>query len=192
MAATIFSVSFWALDWSPHVGLSDSSLDGWGVCTGDWKPSEVAAHGRITERSRFRRWSGRSARDEYFETNGYVRGVGGLWEPADGELGPEGVSSLWEELPGFDCVPPDLLRKERYRILGSGPWRIAENILVLEARAILRCFKMLISFYRLRDTRVLLLTDNMSCCLIFERRRCKNFRTLCLVRQLIALSVVLG
>ena len=51
---------------------------------------------------------------------------------------------------------------------------------------------MLISFYRLRDTRVLLLTDNMSCCLIFERRRCKNFRTLCLVRQLTALSIVFG
>lgn len=192
VAATVFSVSFWALEWSPHVGLSDSSLDGWGVCTGGWPTSEVAAHGRITERSRFRRRAGRSARDEYFESYEYVRGVGGLWELADGEPAPDGASSMWEEVSGFDSIPPGLLHKGRYRILGSGQWRIAENILVLEARAILRCFKSLISFYRLRDTRVLLLTDNMSCCLIFERRRSKNFQTLVLVRQLIALSMIFG
>ena len=45
--------SDWTMPWSSHVGASDASLNGVGVCTSVWTEKAVRDAGRIQERGRF-------------------------------------------------------------------------------------------------------------------------------------------
>ena len=57
------------------------------------KPQQkVVQHGRILERTRFKRNPGASARDSFFQTNDFVKGADGLWHPRT-ELDHPGVHS---------------------------------------------------------------------------------------------------
>ena len=52
----------WRRDWSPFVYATDSSEYGYGACESKWPLDAVRRHGRVTERSRFRRLHGRGPR----------------------------------------------------------------------------------------------------------------------------------
>ena len=49
------AVSSWRSPWSPMVYASDASMTGYGVLRSVWDASEVAAVGRVKERSRWRK-----------------------------------------------------------------------------------------------------------------------------------------
>ena len=49
------------------VTASDASPSGYAVCVGKWPQQKVAQHGRVLERSRFKRNPGSSARDSFFQ-----------------------------------------------------------------------------------------------------------------------------
>eukprot|EP00972_Heterocapsa_arctica_P088733 13084200-Heterocapsa_arctica.AAC.1 len=48
----------------------------------------------------------------------------------------EGEAFGWEVVPGFKEVDAELLRGERWRTRAYGAWKFSENILILEARAL--------------------------------------------------------
>eukprot|EP00974_Lingulodinium_polyedra_P130338 11213484-Lingulodinium_polyedra.AAC.1 len=60
----------WSNPWCPVVGASDVSEYGYGVASSCWNPSDVAVAGRVSERARFVRRPGASARDDYVKANG--------------------------------------------------------------------------------------------------------------------------
>ena len=54
---------------------------GYAVFVGKWPQQKVAQHGRVLERSRFKRNPGSSARDSFFQADDFVKGADGLWHP---------------------------------------------------------------------------------------------------------------
>ncbi len=93
------------------VAATDASLAGYGVCWSNWGREAVAAAGRVSERSRFRRGSGRSARDEFFEANVFFRGPDGTWSAIREDLQSPANVLRWDEVPNFREVDLRLLQK---------------------------------------------------------------------------------
>ena len=84
----IFLRADWWLPWNDLVCCSDASTTGFGVCTAKWSKTDVAAVGRVSERSRFKRIGGHSARESSLTSAGFVRDeLTGLWKSGaiDGE-----------------------------------------------------------------------------------------------------------
>ena len=66
----------------------------------------------------------------------------------------------------------------------SPKWTFEDDILLREARALLRGLQVMVCAEHVRNARVLCLTDSMSCALAFERRRARNFVLLVQIRNL--------
>lgn len=62
----------------------------------------------------------------------------------------------------------------------------------LESRALTRGLEVSVSLRKFRNTRVLMLVDNMSVCFSFERRRARAFKLLLQIRKLASLSLALN
>ena len=76
----------WTRQWNQLVGCGDASLSGYGICHSWWPKHEVAAVGRIAERSRFRRTHYHSAREAALISAGFAK-VGGRWVPNGNDAG---------------------------------------------------------------------------------------------------------
>ncbi len=148
----------------------------------------VAQYGRVLERSRFVRNPGHSARDSFFEPNDFVKCLDGTWQPRELALEPA-PSEEWSQVRDFPEVDLKLLQKRHWSVLISQPWQFSQDILLGEARALLRSLQVLVSVHRVRDRRILCLSGNMSCVLAFERRRARNFRLLVQIRKLTAICL---
>ena len=98
-----FLQSSWRLPWSRIVTASDASPTGYAVCIGKWPQQKVAQHGRVLERSRFKRNPGSSARDSFKQANDFVKGADGLWHPRVEADQPE-VNSVWSQVTAFPEV----------------------------------------------------------------------------------------
>ena len=61
----------WDRRWSPVAICTDTSESGVGAVISKWSEELVGATGRVSERSRFRRREGHSARAAFFEAAGY-------------------------------------------------------------------------------------------------------------------------
>ena len=170
---------------STHVGASDASLEGLGVCSAQWPREAVMRHGRIPERGRFRRTSGHSARDAWFAPNGFTRdSETALWRPL---LDSESFSHLdWERVSDFPEIPKTLLGSELFTVRIAQPFRIREDIFVVEARALFRSLQMLVSVHHVENSRCLLLVDNLGIALSFERKRSRHFKVLVQIRKFCA------
>ena len=83
------------IPWHDQVLATDASEEAYGVCPGSWHRDDVRAVGRVSERSRFRRAAGRSARDDYFLRAGFVKDSAGDW--AEGPDFDTGAATLEEE-----------------------------------------------------------------------------------------------
>ncbi len=183
--------SDWTLPWCPHVTTSDASEDACGVCCSEWPISSVAAHARVPERSRFKKRSGVSARDSFFMRGGFVRDSTGLWvSEEDLDPGDPLVSSECDRDISFTEIDLPLLHRSRWQVVASRSWRRQENILILEARALLRSVQCLIWHNRAHNCRIVCLCDSMAVALSFERRRSRNFVLLALIRKLTAWCLV--
>jgi len=180
------TVQEWDRQWHNLVGSSDSSLSGYGVCHSWWPKSHVAQVGRVLERSRFKRAEAHSARESALTAAGLVNDAG-KWRAADGadlrRLHEEG----WALDETFPEVPSSGLRRELWAPKLWGRWFHKENILILEARALLKGLKR-IAFTRWgHSLRQLLLCDNMSVVLAVERFRAKNFKLLVIIKEIAAI-----
>ena len=80
----------------------------------------VNHHGRVLERSRFRRCPGPARSRALAQLDEFEKDESGrLVIPAADDDAP----AEWEEVLGFDEIPPSLLRPEDYRLTQHGRWR---------------------------------------------------------------------
>ena len=177
--------SQWSMQWSTTVGASDASETGMGVCTAEWPRADVIRHGRVLERARFRRASGVSARDAWFAQNGFTKdSESGLWRERRNDEAHR--HHEWEKVRDFPEIEVGLLQKRLFTVRVSSPFKITEGIVLLEARALFRSLQVIVSLHHIRNSRVLLLTDNHAVCLAFERKRAHNFRLLVQISKIVS------
>lgn len=179
----IYLHSDWTRPWNNYVSASDSSLGGYGVVSLVWKRSEVARVGRNLERGRFKRIGPHSARESALTSAGFVRDevtnewkAGSLEDQEYLQLSGWGLNEAFEEVPGY------LLQKGRWTPRLWGKWNHEAGILELEARALVKSLRRIALSIFGHDIRQLLLTDNMSVCLSFDRSRARSFAPLKQIR----------
>lgn len=180
----IFLQSDWARPWNDLVACSDSSTTGYGVSTVYWPRETVGECGRILERTRFKRVGGCDARESALTSAGFVRdSVTGDWVAGDIPSSEYLEKSGWSLDHSFPEVPAKLLAKSFWTPKLWGKWEFEEGILTLEARALVKSLKRIAMSIFGHDIRQLLLVDNMSVCLAFDRSRARNFPLLVQIRR---------
>ncbi|CAK0906248.1 unnamed protein product, partial [Prorocentrum cordatum] len=136
----------WDRDWMPFVYSSDASLYGYGVAEAEFDSAQVALVGRISELSRWRLGAG-LARQHAFESAGFllnsetgevVRDAEGAPRRLDSELLDILNSERWECDPAFPEVPHELLHDSHWKTVMADRWVFADDILRLEARALVK------------------------------------------------------
>ena len=140
-----FLVSNWELQWSEHIAATDASEVGYGVCVRELPRGDVAGIGRTLERSRFKRVESTTARHAFFEANGFSIGDDGLWA----EKAPANdlsAACVWQACRDFPEIILAILQKQYWRVALSQSWKLSnDDILVLEARALLKGLQVLVS-----------------------------------------------
>ena len=178
-------VQDWWRPWNRLVSSSDASLSGFGVCQAWWPKNKVAESGRRLERSRFKRLSAHSARESALQAAGFAKSTSGRWtvptEEADSLL-----DAGWVIDDSFGEIPSAGLRRELWTPVVHGRWNYKEDILVLEARAVLKSLRRVLMTRYGHDVRQLVLCDNLSVVLTFERCRSRNYKVLKVLREFAA------
>ena len=182
-----FLESDWARQWNEMVVATDASEAGFGVSTSKWSKAEVAKVGRLQERNRYKWESAREARRHAMEAGGFA------WDPYLDRWTARSPDmedlGEWHVDQGFEEVPGQKLRADRWQGRLSGRWHWKDGILRLEARSLVLGFRrMAISRYG-RNSRQLALCDNMSVVLAFNRCRAKDFGLLKQIRRAAAYSL---
>ena len=179
-----FLQSDWHRPWNQLVTCTDASEEGYGVCASWWPRSTVASVGRVSERSRFKRSGGHSARESALGSAGFIHDpTSGKWALPDIDINDFLDDSGWTLNADFAEVPAELLHKSQWEPKSWGRWQRAENILVLEARALIGGIRRVCSSNHGHDCRQLCLVDNLSLALCFERSRSRNFKVIRILRQ---------
>ena len=152
-----FSTDWW-LRWNLLVSASDASANGYWVSTSMWTQEEVRQAGRTRGRDRsFAREKG----DEDMAIEEAKTIVSG----DTAKLRQLGVDLEFPE------VATSGLALSRWVPRFWGAWQHAQNIQVLEARALL----MFALSLHGRDARQIVIVDNLGVCLCVDRCRSKNF-----------------
>ena len=180
----------WCRPWNRVVTVSDASEEGFGVCATKLPAEAVSSIGRVSERDRFRRCSGHSARESALTSAGFVKDdLTGKW--AEGMLDDEEYLHLsgWDLEPNFPEVSRDHLHEDSWSVVRQGPWRKHEHIVHLEARALVKSFEFVVQDQQICNSRQLFLVDSMSAALAFDRCRSKNHRMLRQIRKFCSLGL---
>ena len=166
---------------------SDASLKGYGVCRAWWPRSKVAECGRQSERSRFRRVSAHSARESALQAAGLSLDQHGRWTSPHGDESHEALAQAgWEIDNDFKEVPAAGLVRRLWHATMHGSREFEEDILVLEARAVLKGIRRALMTRFGHSIRQLALCDNLAVVLTFERCRSRNYKVLKVLRQFAA------
>ena len=108
-------------------------------------------------------------------------------------LDPEVMETLraerWQSNPDVKEVPSYLLARDRWKTVMADRWVLSDDILRLEARALVKAASRAAHSQPIRDCRVLLLGDNLAVVLCFSRSSSRDFRLLVQLRRLAALSL---
>ena len=186
----VFLEHNWGKGWNQLVSTSDASETGFGVCTAFWPSSEVAAAGRIHERSRFRRTGGHSARESALTSAGFVRDeVSGKWVVNEMDSAEFLDKAGWEVDPCFSEIPAKLLSRDLWTPKVFGTWKFPAHIMELEARALVKSLERICHSRFGHDNHQLLLTDSLSMALAFDRARSRSYRVLQQLRKFAALAL---
>ena len=165
----IFLHADWCRGWNNYVVATDASMTGYGVVSSIWQDSDVAAVGRELERGRFRKLGSHSAREAALTAAGFVRdSVTDEWRAGwvsdDEYLSRSGWGLNHESASEFKGLEPCLW----------GKWLYPAGILELEARALAKGLRRVALSRFGHDIRQLILIDNMSVCLAFDRSRARS------------------
>ena len=175
----IFLHADWTRPWNPYVTATDSSLQGFGIVSSFWRRENVAQVGRTLERSRFRKLGSHSARDSALQAAGFTKDeITNAWKV--GELDAETVLHRhgWELDTGFTEVTGHLLKADRWKPCLWGRWDHEAGILELEARALVKGLRRIALSTFGSHIRQLILCDNRSVVLAFDRSRARNYKLL--------------
>ena len=180
----VFLHADWGRPWNPYVSASDASLQGFGVISAIWSRDGVAKVGRNLESSRFRKEGCHSAREAALTAAGFVRDeVTQLWRAGWIDSEDYLQKKGWGLSKSFKEVPSDLLQADLWTPRLWGKWQYEAGILELEARALVKSLRRIALSTFGHDIRQLLLTDNMSVCLAFDRSRARNHSLLIQIRR---------
>ncbi|CAK0891104.1 unnamed protein product [Prorocentrum cordatum] len=182
----IFLESDWALQWNDLVVATDSSLEAGAVATTRWPRSLVAEVGRAQERARFRGPAAAEtdgAAGAALEAAGFWRDADGEWRLAEGVVDDDEQAAAWEAGPSFPEVHAAGLASSRWRTEQVQRWRFGEGILTEEARALVIGVRRVAQSAFGAACRQLILSDNMSVVVSFNRSRAKEFALLVQVRR---------
>ena len=169
-------VQDWWRPWNRMVLSSDASPHGYGVCQAWWPRCQVAECGRQSERARFRRVSSHSARESALQSAGFMNDQHGRWTNPHGDECQDALAQAgWSIDDGFKEVPSGGLVRRLWHSTMHGRWAYTEDILVLEARAVLKGIKRALLTRYGHDIRQLALCDNLAAVLTFERCRSRNY-----------------
>ena len=145
-----------SLPWLHTVVASDASDTGKGVCIRSLDSHQVARVGRLSEKWRFRVEEAQRAREHALANPAEPRA-----DPAfDAAIHPECISDL-----EFIEVPPDMLGASHWQVVQSRCWRLRENILRTEGRAVNWGLRRLMRSRENHVHRILMLVDNLPLCL---------------------------
>ena len=180
--------------WDGEVYAADACESGFGVVTSHWPPTLVASIGRINERSRFRMQKGgksarehaaRSAQSCFGDT---LKHHDTVWSA---EV-PQHCPDDWSVAPDFPEIPRAKIEDTSWSVVCSRHYRYSEAIHLKEARAINWSARRTTKSLHTHFSKRLLLCDNMSVVLSFERRRAHVFALLRQVRLFAALNMASG
>ena len=85
-------------------------------------------------------------------------------------------SERWEPNENFEEVPARLLKSDRWQHVLSDRWLLPGDILLLEARVLVKAAERVANSVPMSSVRVLLLGDNMSVVLAFGRCRAREYK----------------
>ena len=114
-----------------------------GTTVSRWTLRGVAQHGRTRERSRFRRRFAVPARIAALSAAGFDLGDTLETLPEGNKKSDDNALYEWTVDDSFPEILGHLLVPGSWSITGSGIFKFSEQIMVLEARALLRCFSSL-------------------------------------------------
>ncbi|CAE7509286.1 unnamed protein product, partial [Symbiodinium microadriaticum] len=183
----IFLHADWTRPWNPYVTATDSSLQGFGIVSSFWRREEVAQVGRTLERSRFRKLGSHSARDSALQAAGFTKDeITNAWKV--GEIDSDTLLHQhgWELEKSFAEVPGHLLKADRWKPCLWGRWSREAGILELEVRALVKGLRRVALSTFGSHVGQLILCDNMSVVLAFDRSRARNFKLLLQIRRFTA------
>ena len=89
----------------------------------------------------------------------------------------------------FPQLPASLVEDPTYKLLYTARWQKDEAIHMLEGRASLKGFYHASRSNHCRGKRLLLLCDNMSCVMAFNKGRCRNYPLLLLCRRMASVAL---
>ena len=108
------------------VTATDSSLIGWGVTRANWPVDEVRKHGRVSERSRFKKMPQGSSRVKALTQAGVIKHVDCKCDD----------NHDWFQDLSFPEIPAEFLRRSLWSECMSGAWGDLEDIGLLELRTV--------------------------------------------------------
>jgi len=185
--------SQWDRPWMPMVYSADASLHGWGVAESEWRRDEVAAVGRVPERARFRRVDGVPARESAMRAAGFeYEPITDRWSASAAGAEVDRATpecSEWVLDESFPEVPAELLHGSRWKLVMRDRWLYEEDILILEARALIKAVAKVAHSAPCAHCRVLMLGDNVFVILSFGRCRARDHKLLIHVRRMAAYSL---
>ena len=129
----IFSQSEWTLAWNTRVYSTDSSLSGWRMSHADLPQDVVGRTRRVSERQRFISDGALAASRVVLDADQWIV------EGAD----DENEETSFNIDPSFEEVSSGCLERCRWNVSSFGRWTRREDILVLEARAWMKCVERL-------------------------------------------------
>jgi hypothetical protein len=194
----IFVASRWDLQWSNVVYSVDASLSGYGIVKSKWSLADVRRVGRVDERSRYK-LGATIARSSALHLAGFVLDEEGnlvksgnsyLRVPAD--LMQDINAQRWEANLELPEVPPALLQGHKWQSVMADKWKFSDNIMILEARAMVKTAERVSSSRAVSDLRVLIFGDNLGVVLAFGRRRARKSELLIHIRGLVSLGLARG
>jgi hypothetical protein len=192
----VFVVSDWWWQWSTHVFSVDASLSGYGIVKSIWDLGDVREVGRTSERSRFR-LGGVSARSAALNSAGFVLNEFGKISKDQFGYPIQMPVTLqdedkWVLNSDFPEVPARLLQDNLWQNVAADAWAFSDDILRLEARAVMKAAARVGNCIPMRNVRVLILGDNLGVILAFSRRRARDFKLLVQIRRLVAIGLARG
>ena len=95
------------------------------------------------------------------------------------------VEKRWETDPSFPEVPSQLLSSDSWKKVMADRWFFDDDILRLVARALVKAAERAAHSQPVHDCGLLLLSDNLSTVLCFNRGRSRDFGLLTQIRRFV-------
>ena len=199
MCVWIFVISDWRDQWSEVVHSVDASFTRAWVSKSRWDIVAVRDVGRATDRSRYR-LGAQNIRDRALSSAGFVlKSVGKLATDKHDQhlrVHAELVDEVDAQREGtrikFSRSASTSSRQENWHNVMPDTWRFPANILILDARVLVKTAERVGCSQAISNWHVVLLCDSLGVILAFSRRHAREFPLLIPIRRIVAIGLMRG